>query len=411
MHALILAAQSGEAPVTEVLGVLAAILLAAKALGEVAERLGQPAVLGEMLAGVVLGPSVLGLVDPSSPALHLMAEVGVVVLLFSIGLETELKRLLEVGGTSVMVALAGVVLPFAGGFAVSLFLGLTNPQAIVMGAALTATSVGITARVLGDLGRLRKPDGQVILGAAIVDDVVGLIILAVVSDAVLGTGVTLGRILVTTTIAFGFLIAAVVIGGRLAEPILRIAQRGTRLDVVAAIGLASAFLLALAADRVGSAPIIGAFAAGLIIAPTAHVHRVETHVRALGSFFVPIFFVSVGAAVDLRSLIQPRTLLVGGLLLVVALVGKVAAGYAPWWYRGNRLLIGVGMVPRGEVGLIFAQLGLALAVLDNALFSALALVVFITTFLAPPLLKRLSPVEEEEVTPEHSPIADLVSEV
>ncbi|MGH7471116.1 MAG: cation:proton antiporter [Longimicrobiales bacterium] len=410
IHPLILPAQSAEAPITEVLGVLAAIILAAKALGEVAERLGQPAVLGEMLAGVVLGPSVLALVDPSSPILQLMAEVGVVVLLFSIGLETELKRLLEVGGTSVMVALAGVVLPFAGGFAVSLLLGLTHPQAIVMGAALTATSVGITARVLGDLGQLNKPDGQVILGAAIVDDVVGLIILAVVSDAVSGATITIGRILLTTTIAFGFLIVAVVVGGRLADPILRIAQRRTRLDAIAAIALASAFLLALAADRLGSAPIIGAFAAGLILAPTPHVQRVEAHVRALGSFFVPIFFVSVGAAVDLRSLAQPGTLVVGGLLLLVALIGKVAAGFAPWWYHGNRLLIGIGMVPRGEVGLIFAQLGLALAVLDDALFSALALVVFVTTFIAPPLLKRLSPVEDDEVQPEHSPIADLVSD-
>jgi Kef-type K+ transport system membrane component KefB len=133
-------------------------------------------------------------------------------------------------------------------------------------------------------------------------------------------------------------------------------------------------------------------------------------VRALGSFFVPIFFVSVGAAVNLQSLMEPRTLLVGGVLLAIALAGKVAAGYAPWWYRGHKLLIGVGMVPRGEVGLIFAQLGLALTVLDNALFSALALVVFVTTFLAPPLLKRLSPRAEEVVKEEHSPIVDLVSE-
>ena len=399
-----------ETSVTEVLGVLAAILLGAKALGEVAERLGQPAVLGEMLAGVILGPSLLGIVDPSSEIIHIMAEVGVVVLLFSIGLETDLKKLLEVGGTSLTVASAGVLLPFAGGFAASLLLGLTNVQAIVIGAALTATSVGITARVLGDLGRLKLPDGQVILGAAIVDDVIGLIILAVVSDLASGATITLATILLKTAIAFGFLIGAVMIGGRLADPVLRVAQRSTRLDVVAAIALASAFLLALAAERIGSAPIIGAFAAGLIIAPTPYVHRVEVHVRALGSFFVPIFFVSVGAAVSLQSLIEPRTLLVGGTLLLVALVGKVAAGYAPWWYKGHKLLIGVGMVPRGEVGLIFAQLGLALAVLDDALFSALALVVFVTTFLAPPLLKRLAPNDQEIPLEDRPVIADLVNE-
>jgi Kef-type K+ transport system membrane component KefB len=310
-----------------------------------------------------------------------------------------------------MVALTGVVLPFAGGYGVSLWLGLTYPQAIVMGAALTATSVGITARVLGDLGRLSHSDGQVILGAAVIDDVIGLVILAVVSDVVAGAAITFGSILTKTAIAFGFLIVAIVVGGRLAEPILRTAQRSTSIDVLAAIALASAFLLALAADAVGSAPIIGAFAAGLIIAPTPYVHRVETHVRALGSFFVPIFFVSVGAAVNLRSFTETSTLVVGGLLLVVAIIGKVAAGFSPWWYRGNKLLVGVGMVPRGEVGLIFAQLGLGLAVLTNGLFSALALVVFVTTFLAPPLLKRLIPPSEQEAPEESSPIADLVSEI
>jgi Kef-type K+ transport system membrane component KefB len=158
-----------------------------------------------------------------------------------------------------------------------------------MGAALTATSVGITGRVLGDLGRLNHQDGQVILGAAVIDDVIGLIILAVVSDAVAGAGITLASIAGKTALAFGFLIVAIAVGGRLADPVLRAAQRSTRLDVIAAIALASAFLLALAADSVGSAPIIGAFAAGLIIAPTPYVHRVEVHVRALGSFFVPIF--------------------------------------------------------------------------------------------------------------------------
>jgi Na+:H+ antiporter len=412
LHApLLLPAQAAGTPVTHVLGVLAAILLAAKLFGELAERIGQPAVLGEMLAGVLLGPSLLGLVDPASEMLHLFAEVGVVVLLFTIGLETDLKRLLQVGGTSSVVALTGVALPFAGGFFVSLLLGLTHPQAIVMGAALTATSVGITARVLGDLGRLNHQDGQVILGAAVIDDVIGLIILAVVSDAVAGASITFASIARQTALAFGFLIVAIAVGGRLADPILRTAQRSTRIDMIAAIALASAFLLALAADTVGSAPIIGAFAAGLIIAPTPYVSRVEVHVRALGSFFVPIFFVSVGAALDVRSLIQPNTLFVGGLLLVVAIVGKVAAGYSPWWYRGNKLLVGVGMVPRGEVGLIFAQLGLTLAVLDDALFTALTLVIFVTTFLAPPLLKRLLPPKEDVQPDEPSPIAELVSEI
>jgi Kef-type K+ transport system membrane component KefB len=403
--------QAADAPVTHVLGVLAAILLGAKLFGEIAERIGQPAVLGELAAGVVLGPSLFGLVDPNSEIIHLLAEVGVVVLLFSIGLETQLKKLIQVGGTSLMVAVTGVALPFAGGFIVSRLLGLTHPQAIVMGAALTATSVGITARVLGDLGRLNHRDGQVILGAAVIDDVIGLVILAVVSDLVAGATVTFTSILAKTAIAFGFLIVAVLVGGRLAGPVLHAAHRSTRIDVLAAIALAGAFLLALAAEWAGSAPIVGAFAAGLIIAGTPYVSRVEVHVRALGSFFVPIFFVFVGAAINLRSFTQTDTLIVGGLLLLVAIIGKVAAGFAPWWYRGSKLVVGVGMVPRGEVGLIFAQLGLALAVLTDGLFSALALVVFVTTFVAPPLLKRLIPPTERTTSDEPSPIAELVSEI
>jgi Kef-type K+ transport system membrane component KefB len=214
----------------------------------------------------------------------------------------------------------------------------------------------------------------------------------------------------TTLIAFGFLIVALVLGRKLAKPLFALAERYARPDVIAAIALASAFLLALAADSIGSAPIIGAFAAGLIIAPTPQVDRVEKPVRALGFFFVPIFFVSVGAAIDLRSFALPSTLAIGGMLLIVGILGKVLAGYAPWRFRGHKLLVGVGMVPRGEVGLIFAQLGLALGVLDNALFSAIALVVFVTTFLAPPLLKRLAPREAAEPT-EPPAIAELVSEI
>lgn len=397
-------------PVTQVLGVLAAILLAAKLFGELAERAGQPAVVGELLAGLVLGPSLLGLVDPSFPMLHLLAEIGVVVLLFSIGLETELKRLLAVGGTATAVAAAGVVLPFVGGYAASVLLGLTQNQAIVMGAALTATSIGITARVLGDLGQLEQPEGQVILGAAIIDDVIGLIILAVVSATVSGATVSFAMVSRTTALACGFLIVAVLIGGRLARPLFAALGRWTRPDLLAVIAVALAFLFALAAESAGSAPIIGAFAAGLIIAPTPQARAIDKGVRVLGSFFVPIFFVAVGAAIDIRTFLEPSTVVVGGVLLAIGVSGKVAAGYVPWWFRGRKLFIGVGMVPRGEVGLIFAQLGLTVAVLDSALFSALALVVLVTTLLAPPLLKRLAPVRPGLAT-EPSAIAELVSEI
>ena len=386
------------------------MLISAKILGELAERIKQPAVVGELLAGLILGPSLLGLLDPTSPAVHLLAETGVVILLFTIGLETRLKVLMRVGAPSTVVACIGVALPFIGGYFACRALGLENNQSIVMGAALTATSVGITARVLGDLGILQRPESQVILGAAVIDDVIGLIILAVVADAVGGSAITISSIALTTLFAFGFLAVALLIGTWLAQPLMSAIERWTRAEVVATSALALAFLLGLAADRAGSAPIVGAFAAGMVLAPTPQAKIISDGLRGIGAFFVPIFFVAVGAAVDVRAFADPRILTVGGILLAIGIVGKVLAGAGAWRFHGRRLFIGVGMVPRGEVGLIFAQLGLTLAVLDAALFSALALVVFVTTFVTPPLLKRMAVVENAEVT-EPSAIAELVSDV
>jgi Kef-type K+ transport system membrane component KefB len=385
------------------------MLIAAKLLGEVAERVKQPAVVGELIAGLILGPSLLGLVDPTSPSIHLLAETGVVILLFSIGLETQLKQLMRVGITSTLVAVIGVALPFMGGFLACKLLGLTQHQSIVMGAALTATSVGITARVLGDLGTLQRPESQVILGAAVIDDVIGLIILAVVSQAVAGSVISLGSIAATTLFAFGFLAVALLVGSWLARPLMSALERWTRTEVVAITALAIAFLFGVAADAVGSAPIVGAFAAGLALAGTPQAKLVSSGIRTVGAFFVPIFFVTVGAAIDAQSFLEPRTLLIGGVLLAIAIAGKVVAGIGAWTFKGHRLLIGVGMVPRGEVGLIFAQVGLTLAVLDGPLYSAIALVVFVTTFLAPPLLKRLTRGTDERPA-ERSAIAELVSD-
>jgi Kef-type K+ transport system membrane component KefB len=386
------------------------MLISAKILGEVAERIKQPAVVGELLAGLILGPSLLGLLDPASPSVHLLAETGVVILLFTIGLETRLKVLMRVGAPSTAVACIGVALPFIGGYFACRALGLENNQSIVMGAALTATSVGITARVLGDLGILQRPESQVILGAAVIDDVIGLIILAVVADAVSGSVITISSIALTTLFAFGFLAVALLTGSWLAQPLMSAIERWTRTEVVATSALAVAFLFGLAADVAGSAPIVGAFAAGMVLASTSQAKVIADGLRGIGAFFVPIFFVAVGAAVDVRAFADPRILTIGGILLAIGIAGKVLAGAGAWRFRGRRLFIGIGMVPRGEVGLIFAQLGLTLAVLDAALFSALALVVFVTTFMTPPILKRMAVAEVTDVT-EPSAIAELVSDV
>jgi Kef-type K+ transport system membrane component KefB len=385
----LLAPETGGVSVERFLLLLATILVSAKLLGELAERIGQPAVIGELLAGVLLGPSVIGFVDPTLPALHLFAEIGVVLLLFPIGLETDLKKLLSVGGAAMTVACVGVLLPFVSGYVVSRALGLDLLPSIVAGAALTATSVGITARVFSDLGKLQSVEGQIVLGAAVIDDVIGLIILAVVSDLVAGTAPSVGGVLRTTAIAFGFLAAAIFLGRFLVPPLFDTLARAGKEQTLASMGLVLAFLLAVAAAEIGSALIVGAFAAGLVIAPTEHAAAVERGVIRLANLFVPIFFVAVGAAVDVRTFTSANVVLVGVALTVVAILGKFAAGYAPVWIRAHKSLIGVGMIPRGEVGLIFAQTGLTAGVLTSGTYSALMLMVLVTTFMAPPLLRML----------------------
>ena len=385
----LVAPETSGVPVERLLLLLAMILLSAKLLGELAERIGQPAVIGELVAGVLLGPSVLGVVDPTLPVLHLLAEIGVILLLFSIGLETNLKRMISVGGAATMVAVVGVALPFAFGYVVSRALGLELLPAIVAGAALTATSVGITARVFADLGRLQSVEGQVVLGAAVIDDVIGLVILAVVTDLVAGAAPSVGGVVRTTAIAFGFLAVAIALGRFLVPRMFNLVARTGKEHTLATMALVLAFLLAVAASEVGSALIVGAFAAGLVLAPSDHVQAVERGVVRLANLFVPIFFVAVGAAVDVRSFTTRDVALVGVMLTVVAIVGKFAAGYAPVWIRANKTLIGVGMIPRGEVGLIFAQTGLTAGVLTTGTYSALMLMVLVTTFIAPPLLRLL----------------------
>lgn len=406
--------ESGTTPavvsVPDFLLMVVVILVSAKIFGELAERVGQPSVLGELLAGVVIGGSVLGIVDPQNQIVHLLAEVGVIILLFEIGLETDLRQLLKVGGSSGMVALVGVLLPFVLGYLVATALGMEQMPAIVAGAALTATSVGITARVLSDLGRLQEPESQIILGAAVIDDVIGLIILGVVSGIVAGQEVTFGSVALIALVAFGFIIGVLVLGRIVVPPAFALLERLGRRETVTTMALALAFLVAYLADAVGSALIIGAFTAGLLLQPTPQAGAIEEGTVRLGHFFVPIFFVSVGASVDVTTFADMSVLLVGFGLIAAAVIGKFVAGYAPVWFKGKKSVIGVGMIPRGEVGLIFSQLGLTSGVLDVGEFSALTLMVMVTTFLAPPLLKALFPPKPGAEPLPPSGVADLTTE-
>ncbi len=372
----------------------AAALIAAKLLGELVERLGQPSVLGELLAGVALGPSVLGLV-PLSDGMFLLAEIGVMLLLFEVGLETNLEELGRVGGPALVVALVGMVLPFVGGFLVTKLLGYPALAAVFVGAALMATSIGITARVLTELKMLATREGQIILGAAVADDILGLVVLAVVSRIADQGGVEIWAVGKATGLAIGFLAAALLLGIPVGRRLVKVVDRAAVRGVLVAASVALALLLAFVAARVGSAPIVGAFAAGLVLARTNRRHEIDTALKPIVDIFAPLFFVFVGAQVNVAFLnpavAENRAALLLALLLsVVGFLGKMAAGWGAWG-GVRRAFIGAGMVPRGEVGLIFASVGRATGALPERVFVALVLTVFATTFLAPPLLKILRP--------------------
>ncbi len=372
----------------------AAALLGAKLFGELAERVGQPAVLGELLAGILLGPSVLGLV-PLSDGIFLLAEIGVVLLLFEVGLETNLEDLVRVGAPAMAVALAGMALPFAGGYLVTKALGYEPLTAIFVGAGLTATSIGITARVLSELGVLATKEGQIILGAAVTDDVLGLVILAIMSKVAGGGHVDAAAAAKSGALAIGFLVVAIGVGIPLGHRLIHVVGKARVRGVLGAVAVAFALFVAWAAKAADSAPIVGAFAAGMALARTNRGHDIEKAVKPVADVFAPVFFVYVGAEVDVR-LLNPAVaanrpaLLLGLLLTVVGFAGKFAAGFCAWG-KVRRAFIGAGMVPRGEVGLIFASLGLATKALPDRVFVALLVAVFATTFVAPPLLKVLRP--------------------
>jgi Kef-type K+ transport system membrane component KefB len=372
-------------------------------LGELAERVGQPAVLGELIAGVLLGGSVLGLIPASgteAELIHVLAELGVLLLLFEIGLETDLREMFRVGPASLAVASVGVVLPFALGYLYwryaphALHGGDVTTAAIFMGATLTATSVGITARVLSDLGRMNTAEARIIVGAAVIDDVLGLVILSVVSGVAAGEAVTVMGAARTLAVALGFLVVAVLVGRFVVPRLFDLVVRMRVRFVLLVFAFAFALGLASLADLAGSALIIGSFAAGLILSGTNQFDTIEHEVRPVAAIFTPIFFVSVGSSVNL-ALLSPGspaargTLVMAGVLTLLAIVGKVAAGWAAPWERFRRLVVGVGMVPRGEVGLIFADIGRRAGVLSEEMFGVVLLMIMITTFVAPPALKAL----------------------
>ncbi|WP_423222261.1 cation:proton antiporter [Candidatus Amarolinea aalborgensis] len=420
------------------------ILLAAKTASLV-ERFGQPAVLGELVAGVILGNlALVGLrgLEPmkDNEIIKFLAELGVVILLFQVGLESNIQQMRRVGARALLVALIGVIAPFVlGAYVIGPLLlpGLPSATYLFIGAALTATSVGITARVFRDFGKLQTPEAQIVLGAAVIDDVIGLIILAVVSAIVTAGAVNLGAIAVITAKALVFLTGAIVLGQILAARLGRILSRiHTGMGMKFTLAIAFALLTAHFAEAIGLAAIVGAFAAGLVLEPVhfehfedpkivpdlrramvgapadvaARVeavieHHVDRHIEdllePLGHFLVPIFFVLTGMSVRLESLLDPTTLMIALGITAVAFVGKMVSGLAAG--PVNRVVVGMGMIPRGEVGLIFAASGRSLGVISDQVFSIIVIVVILSTLLTPPLLalflRRAAAVHQPETSP------------
>jgi Kef-type K+ transport system membrane component KefB len=394
---------------------IAVMLFAAKIGGELFERIKQPAVLGELLSGIVIGNLVLFGFTAAEPlrtneVIAAIAEVGVIILLFQVGLESDLKEMLEVGWSSLLVAVLGVIVPFLLGWAVSSYF-LPDESRLIhifIGATLCATSVGITARVFKDLGKLTTRTARIILGAAVIDDVLGLMILAVVVGAIkaTGTGVALSvtDVLLIAGKAIVFLASAILVGQFLVPRLLRIAGRLKSEGVLLTIAISFCFFLAWVSAKVGLAPIVGAFAAGLVLDEVHYRPERQGKDRDLndllqpvGTVLVPIFFVLMGMKVDLRFFAQLDSLGFALALTLAAIVGKQICSLGVIERNSDRLTIGLGMIPRGEVGLIFAGIGATLMLPDShglpqpvvglGIFGAVVIMVIVTTLVTPPLLK------------------------
>ncbi len=359
----------------------------AKLLAEVFERIGQPGIVGEILAGVLLGPSVLRWVSPE-PLLSVLAELGVLFLLFRVGLEVKTSALLRQKGTALWVAILGVLLPFAAGWALMAAAGVSRIEAIFVGAAMVATSVGITAQVLAAKGFLHERASQVILAAAVIDDVLGLLVLAVVSSLAKGT-VNVGGLITTAVLAGSFTWLVARFGTRTMQRVVpRVERTLSQGEVQFNLALVLLFGLSLLAVYVGVAAIIGAFLAGIALSESVD-RRVHDLAHGITELLVPFFLVGIGLHLEISAFASKRTFLLTAGIVIAAVISKViGCGFGAWRLgRGDMLRIGLGMVPRGEVGMVVAQIGLGLGVIEKPVYAVVVAMAVLTTIIAPPLLK------------------------
>lgn len=383
---LAFAATGGE----QLLFTIFVMFVAAKLAAEIFERLKQPAVAGEILAGVVIGPSILGWVTPSELT-GALSEIGVIFLLFLVGLETKPADIFRVGWRALLVAILGVIVPFITGYLIMLVWGETQIEAIFVGAALVATSVGITARVLGQMGLLNLDVSRIILGAAVIDDILGLLILAVVSSMAKDGGVNYIQIGTTAALAVGFTLLVIMVGARAVN---RIRTRVEKLKVGQSyliFGLSLCLGLALVASYIGVAAIIGAFLAGMALSESAEGTDMPHQAEAVTEFLLPFFLTNIGMQLKLDALLNRNTIILALAVTILAVLSKlIGCGLAALPLGKKKAAqIGMGMVPRGEVGVVVAQIGLSLNAVDDAAYGVVLFMAVATTLIAPPFLVRL----------------------
>jgi Kef-type K+ transport system membrane component KefB len=368
---------------------LTVLFIGAKLGGALFARLGQPEVIGELLAGVLLGPHVLGAIGELEEAHHVFQELGAVILLFLVGLDTPLSDLRAVGGRSLAVGVSGVVVPFALGVGLMLLLGRSGTQSVFIGTALVATSVGITARVLADLGQIRSPQARIILGAAVVDDILGLLVLAVVA-ATVADSVSTTSIVVLGVLAIVFVALIGGLGPKLVDRLTPYLDRLGNQGVLI-VSLALCLGLASLAEALRLATIIGAFLAGMALAETRDRYQLEEHLAPVYSFLVPFFFAITGAVLDPSVLIDPEIAVLTVAVTAAAIAGKLIGCGLPVRSMGRRSawIVGVGMTPRGEVGILVASVGLAQGIIGDSLYAVVVTMSIATTIAAPAVLSSL----------------------
>jgi Kef-type K+ transport system membrane component KefB/predicted amino acid-binding ACT domain protein len=367
---------------------LVVVLIAARLAAEIAARLRLPAVLVEIVAGVLVGPSVARFVSADSQALSLLGQIGVVLLLFEVGRQLDLGELREVGGAALRVATIGVLVPMALAYPAMRLLGIEGNAALFLAAGITATSVGITARVFGDLRALATPEARIVLRAAVADDLMGLLVLTLVVRVVDAGSVDAASRIGMVVAAVGFVVVATVIGALYAPRLLdRLTMRARTDGTVMTLGLVAALGLARLAQVARLVPIAGAFVAGLIVGRSEHADDLKRRLTPLGQFFIPIFFLKIGIDTKLGVFGEANVLGIAVVLCAIAVAGKIVAGLGATRGSADRMLVGAGMIPRGEVGLIVASLGLSRGVLDARTYGVLLIVVLVSSLVTPPWIR------------------------